>query len=117
MNSASTFEGLEEKAGEAEALLNILANRRRLIILCNLMVHGELSVGELVRRLDLAQSALSQHLALMRSAGIVSTRRIGTTINYSLTDKRTEALLMAIKGILCPPDSPTGKEMCSDAKV
>ncbi len=106
MDVALTLESLEEKAGEAEALLSILANRRRLIILCNLMVHGELSVGELVRRLDLAQSALSQHLALMRSAGIVSTRRIGTTINYSLTDKRTEALLMSIKTILCPVDSP-----------
>ena len=61
------------------------------------MVSGELPVGELVRRLDLAQSALSQHLALMRAAGIVSTRREGTTIFYSLTDERTRALLYSIK--------------------
>lgn len=97
MNSTSMQGAIEENASEAEGLLSILANRRRLIILCNLMVSGELPVGELVRRLDLAQSALSQHLALMRAAGIVSTRREGTTIYYSLTDERTRALLYSIK--------------------
>ena len=97
MNALSVLANLEAKASEAEGLLSILANRRRLIILCNLMVHGELPVGELVRRLDLAQSALSQHLALMRNAGIVSTRREGTTIFYSLTCERTRVLLMTIK--------------------
>jgi ArsR family transcriptional regulator, virulence genes transcriptional regulator len=97
MNSTSSQGAIEENASEAEGLLSILANRRRLIILCNLMVSGELPVGELVRRLDLAQSALSQHLALMRAAGIVSTRREGTTIFYSLTDERTRALLYSIK--------------------
>ena len=97
MNALSMLATLEDKASEAEGLLSILANRRRLIILCNLMAHGELPVGELVRRLDLAQSALSQHLALMRTAGIVSTRREGTTIFYSLTDERTRVLLMTIK--------------------
>jgi ArsR family transcriptional regulator, virulence genes transcriptional regulator len=97
MNSPSMQESIEENASEAEGLLSILANRRRLIILCNLMVSGELPVGELVRRLDLAQSALSQHLALMRAAGVVSTRRDGTTIYYSLTDERTRALLYSIK--------------------
>jgi ArsR family transcriptional regulator, virulence genes transcriptional regulator len=100
----TTSDRLAEKAGEAEQLLSILANRRRLIILCNLMVNGELSVGQLVQRLDLAQSALSQHLALMRQAQIVSTRRVGTTIYYSLTDERTRMLLTAMKDILCPPE-------------
>lgn len=104
MDAIAVLESLEQKAAEAEGLLSILANRRRLIILCNLMVHGELPVGELVRRLDLAQSALSQHLALMRVAGIVSTRRDGTTIYYSLTDARTRDLLKAIKEILCEID-------------
>jgi ArsR family transcriptional regulator, virulence genes transcriptional regulator len=97
MNSTPIQGSIEENASEAEGLLSILANRRRLIILCNLMVAGELPVGELVRRLDLAQSALSQHLALMRAAGIVTTRREGTTIYYSLTDARTRALLYTIK--------------------
>jgi ArsR family transcriptional regulator, virulence genes transcriptional regulator len=108
MPTALLLESLEEKAHEAEDLLSLLANRRRLIILCNLMVHGELAVGDLVERLDLAQSALSQHLALMRSARIVSTRREGTTIFYSLTDERTRALLLAIKDVLCPVDTGDG---------
>lgn len=98
------LESLESKAAEAEGLLSVLANRRRLIILCHLMTHGELAVGELVKRLDLAQSALSQHLALMRAAGIVDTRRVGTTIYYSLVDERTRMLLGAIKDVLCPPE-------------
>lgn len=102
---------MESRATEAEGLLSILANRRRLIILCHLMVYGELAVGELVKRLDLAQSALSQHLALMRAAGIVDTRREGTTIYYSLVDERTRAMIGAIKDILCPPEeaAPQGQ--------
>ena len=102
MNATSMLAAFEDGASEAESLLSILANRRRLIILCNLMVYGELPVGELVRRLDLAQSALSQHLALMRIAGIVSTRREGTTIFYSLTDERTRILLMTIQETFQP---------------
>lgn len=102
MNAILMPRDLEKQAIEAEGLLSILANRRRLIILCNLMVYGELPVGELVRRLDLAQSALSQHLALMRAAGIVSTRREGTTIYYTLTDERTRTLLSSIKHVFCP---------------
>jgi ArsR family transcriptional regulator, virulence genes transcriptional regulator len=92
---------LELRAAEAETLLGLLANRRRLIILCHLLRHGELSVGEIVNRLDLTQSALSQHLALMRSAGIVTTRREGTTIYYSLTDPRAVALIHAVKDVMC----------------
>lgn len=104
MDGIVPIDSIFEKAAEAEELLGILANRRRLIILCNLLAHGELSVGDLVSRLDLAQSALSQHLALMRGAGIVTTRRERTTIHYSVTDPRTIALLGAIKEILCPPE-------------
>jgi ArsR family transcriptional regulator, virulence genes transcriptional regulator len=91
---------LETRAAEAETLLGLLANRRRLIILCHLLKDGELSVGDIVRRLDLTQSALSQHLALMRSAGAVTTRREGTTIYYSLTDPRTVAMLQAITQVM-----------------
>lgn len=93
---------LETRAAEAETLLGLLANRRRLIILCHLLKDGELSVGDIVRRLDLTQSALSQHLALMRSAGAVTTRREGTTIYYSLTDPRTVAMLHAITQVMTP---------------
>lgn len=92
---------LEVRAGEAESLLSLLANKRRLIILCHLLKDGELSVGEIVKRLDLTQSALSQHLALMRGAGVVTTRREGTTIYYSLTDSRAIGLMHAIHDAVC----------------
>lgn len=105
MNAISLLESLEHQALEVEGLLGILANRRRLLIICHLIQEGELPVGELVKRLDLAQSALSQHLALMRHAGIVGTRRDGTTIYYSLVDARTRALIEAIKDTISP-DGP-----------
>ncbi|HET9415231.1 MAG TPA: ArsR family transcriptional regulator, partial [Pseudolabrys sp.] len=52
---------LERKAGEAAALLKLLANENRLLILCRLVVAGEMSVGDLAEAVDLSQSALSQH--------------------------------------------------------
>ncbi|MCZ8375909.1 MAG: metalloregulator ArsR/SmtB family transcription factor [Beijerinckiaceae bacterium] len=105
MNVSSLLDFLTHHGEDAEGLLAILANRRRLVILYNLVLEGELAVGELVRRLNIAQSALSQHLALMRAAGIVSTRREGTTIFYSLTDERTRAMLSAIRDVLGPRET------------
>jgi DNA-binding transcriptional ArsR family regulator len=70
-------------AAEAGALLKSLANPHRLKILC-LLGEGELSVGTLNERLPLSQSALSQHLAVMREQGLVRTRRESQTIHYSV---------------------------------
>lgn len=65
---------LEASAGAAADLLRALANERRLLILCQLG-EGELSVGALQERLRLSQSALSQHLAVLRDEGIVADRK------------------------------------------
>lgn len=70
-------------AAQAAALLKALANEQRLMILCNL-VDGPLAVSELNERVDLSQSALSQHLAVLREANIVATTRESQTIRYSL---------------------------------
>lgn len=70
-------------AEDAAALLKALANDQRLMILCNLL-DGPLSVGELNARVPLSQSALSQHLAVLREAGIVATERESQIIRYSL---------------------------------
>lgn len=70
-------------AEKAAALLKALANEQRLMILCNLL-EGPLSVGELNERVDLSQSALSQHLAVLREASIVATKRESQVIYYSL---------------------------------
>lgn len=75
-------------------LLKALANQKRLEILCLLMT-GEKNVGELEREVDLSQSALSQHLARLRSDGIVKTRRDAQTIFYSLHCDKAKALIKA----------------------
>ena len=68
-------------AEAAASLLKALANPHRLQILC-VLGEGELSVGALNERIPLSQSALSQHLAVLRADGLVSTRRESQTIYY-----------------------------------
>ena len=60
-----------------------MANEQRLLILCNLQ-DGPLTVGELNERIDLSQSALSQHLAVLRESGVVTTTRDAQSITYAL---------------------------------
>lgn len=70
-------------AEQAAELLQALSNPYRLMILCALS-EGEMKVSELNDRLDLSQSALSQHLALLRKQELVTTRRQSQTIFYSV---------------------------------
>lgn len=83
MTTPATVADLLPHATSAAALLRALANEQRLLVLCNL-AGGELSVGELNRRVPLSQSALSQHLAVLRDTGVVGTRREAQTVYYSL---------------------------------
>ncbi|MFZ5669516.1 MAG: ArsR/SmtB family transcription factor [Pseudomonadota bacterium] len=76
---------LVASAAAATRMMKLLANEQRLILLCRLM-DGECSVGELADHVGLAQAAASQHLAKLRSEGVVSTRREAQTIYYRLTD-------------------------------
>jgi len=91
---------LTAKANEAAKLLGALANERRLAILCEL-VERERSVGELVDAVGLAQSALSQHLAKLRAAGIVATRREAQTIYYRLSSPAAGSVMMTLADIYC----------------
>nr|WP_246039027.1 metalloregulator ArsR/SmtB family transcription factor [Peristeroidobacter soli] len=74
---------IEPHAARAAALLKALANEQRLMILCTL-IEGPLSVSELNGRVALSQSALSQHLAVLREAQIVATTRESQSIRYAL---------------------------------
>jgi DNA-binding transcriptional ArsR family regulator len=96
------MQDLEAKSSEAEQLLKALANRNRLMILCELK-DGERSVSALEEVVPLAQSALSQHLAKLRERGIVTTRRDAQTIYYSLADCRASRLIEALNEIFCAP--------------
>jgi DNA-binding transcriptional ArsR family regulator len=62
------------QAAEAVAVLKSIAHEGRLLVLCYLSEAGELSVGELVDRIGLSQSALSKHLAKLRAEGLLSNR-------------------------------------------
>ena len=94
---------LGERAAEAARLLRLLAHEKRLLVLCHLSAAGELNVGELVAAVGLSQSALSQHLALLREDGLVATRREAQTIYYRLADPKAARLLEVLRDLFCPP--------------
>ena len=86
-------------AGEAARFLRALANENRLMVLCCLG-KGELSVSELLERVPLSQSALSQHLAVLRNEELVATRREAQTIHYRVADERVQRLMPVICEVL-----------------
>lgn len=93
----------EESAGRAAAVLRMLSNEKRLMLLCQL-ADGELSVGELQRRVGLSQSALSQHLALLREEGLVGTRRESQMIYYRIGDPAALRIIETLAELFCPPE-------------
>jgi DNA-binding transcriptional ArsR family regulator len=93
----------EESAGRAASLLRLLANEKRLMVLCQL-ADGELRVGDLQARVGLSQSALSQHLALLREEGVVATRREGTAIHYRIADQAALRVIQTLAELFCPPE-------------
>jgi DNA-binding transcriptional ArsR family regulator len=84
----------------AARLMRSLGNRQRLLVLCAL-AEGELSVGELNDRVTLSQSALSQHLAVLRSEQLVTTRRDAQTIHYSLAQGPAVRVLQLLHDEFC----------------
>jgi DNA-binding transcriptional ArsR family regulator len=92
---------MQQHAQNAAALLKALANENRLMILCTLM-GGEMSVGELNEKVPLSQSALSQHLASLREAGLVSTRKEAQTVFYSLEGDEATKVITVLQSIYCP---------------
>ena len=91
---------MRENAAEAAELLKCMSNPNRLMLLCALM-DEEKSVGVLNEDVPLSQSALSQHLSVLRDAGLVSTRRESQTIFYSLSDARVATILKDLHQIFC----------------
>lgn len=91
---------MAQHADEAARLLRSLANPHRLMVLC-LLGEGELSVGALNDSLPLSQSALSQHLAVLRDEGLVATRREGQTIYYSVPAGSALQILQVLHSVYC----------------
>ena len=101
--TAATVEmkALEQKAGEIAGMLKALANPRRLLLLCKLAEHGGMSVGQMAEAVGISQSALSQHLAVMREEQLVAFDRNGQTLHYRIADGRLTALLDSLYRIYC----------------
>jgi DNA-binding transcriptional ArsR family regulator len=95
-------------ADDASGLLKAMANRHRLIIVCQL-VEQERSVGELAELLNIRVSTVSQHLALLRKDGLVTARRDGQTIWYSIGSPQARELARALYRLYCP--QPTAGDL------
>ena len=98
---AALMADITPNARAAAQFLKMLANEHRLMVLCTLM-EGELSVGELNDRIPLSQSALSQHLAGLREAGLVTTRKEAKTVYYNLKDDSVTRVITVLHDIFCP---------------
>lgn len=107
---------LQKRSAEAAALLKIMANDRRLMVLCELANADERTVTELEVVSGLSQSALSQHLAKMRRHGIVKTRRMAQSIYYSLASHEARVLIEALCRLYLPQvDTMPGQQSESAA--
>lgn len=91
---------MQEHAESAAKLLKALANDKRLLILCQL-TEGESSVGDLVDVLQMGQSSLSQHLAVLRNEELVRTRRDAQTIYYRLSEGPVQEVMLTLYNIYC----------------
>ena len=95
---------LEASAARAAGLLKAMSNERRLMILCRLG-DEECQVGALQTAVGLSQSALSQHLALLREDGLVVARRQGVTMHYVVADPAVERVIALLAELYCPPET------------
>lgn len=104
MNSeqlALSIDMMRAAASEATAVLHTLANENRLLLLCQLS-QGEKCVSELEELLDLHQPTLSQQLGVLRTEGLVTTRRDGKRIFYSVPESKVLTLLNTLYELYCP---------------
>ena len=93
---------MREAAAQACNLMKVLANPDRLMILCQLS-QGELRVGELEERLGIVQPTLSQQLTVLREQQLVSTRREGKHIFYSMSSAQALAVIQTLYQEFCQP--------------
>ncbi len=108
-------EKMAEAARNAAGLMKLLANENRLMILCQL-ADGEKSVGELAALIGLGQSPLSQHLARLRQDGLVTTRRVGQSIYYSLASDEAGRIIRTLYEMYCAPPEPMAAPVLAEAQ-
>jgi DNA-binding transcriptional ArsR family regulator len=101
------IEALMENARKASELLKALSHEARLVILC-ILSEGEKSVSELEEILSLPQAAVSQQLARLRFDRLVTTRREGRMIYYSIVDDEVATLVGTMYQLFCKDIRPRG---------
>jgi DNA-binding transcriptional ArsR family regulator len=99
---------MRDHATEAAAFLRALANDQRLLVLCALL-EGSLSVGDINERVPLSQSALSQHLSVLRDAGLVTTTRQAQTIYYRLAPGPALQIMEVLYATFCAPSGSAAR--------
>ncbi len=97
---------LRARVTEASAFLKKMSNPDRLQVTCAL-VEGELSVRQLEDMLGIRQPGLSQQLAELRAAGLISARKEGKAVFYSLADERVKIFIATMHQLFCAPDIRT----------
>lgn len=106
MDVINITDQMQKHSAQAARFLKNISNEQRLLILC-ILHEQELSVGQLNEMLPkLSQSALSQHLALLRKEGLVTTRRDSQTIYYRLSSNEATQIIHLLHTLFC-------KEECS----
>lgn len=91
---------LESHSEEAANLLAAMGNQKRMMILCNIAM-GEMQVGAIAEEIELSQSAVSQHLAKLRTRNLVKTRRDAQVIYYSISSEAVLLVLQTLNDIYC----------------
>ena len=92
---------MEENAKQIAELLKVLANENRLLVLCGLM-ERPMAVNEIMKAVPkITQSALSQHLALLKAHGILDSSKSGQSVTYSIADYRVEEIIKVLKKHYC----------------
>ncbi|MBE6083290.1 MULTISPECIES: ArsR/SmtB family transcription factor [Tissierellales] len=99
---------MENKAKQIAELLKVLANENRLLILCEL-IKGPKNVSSLGEKIpNITQSALSQHLALLKSHGILDFSKSGQSVTYYISDHRVEEVIFVLKKYYCNSEKDKG---------
>ena len=93
---------LFEQARSASELLKALSHETRLLILC-LLIEGEKSVTELEETMAMSQASVSQQLARLRFDRLVTTRREGRTIFYSIASEEISNIIGQLYELFCTP--------------
>ena len=99
---------MQSAADQACELLKAMSNRHRLLILCQL-IEGEKSVGQLAEFLDIRDSTVSQHLALLRKDRLIAGRREGQTIWYRIDSDAARQVVETLYATFCATDAAQGK--------